>query len=219
VLVIAPHPDDETFGCGGMLATMSRSGASTSVAFLTDGGASHPSHPRVSYADVSALRRNEAQGATAALGVQWNRVMFLNARDGTLASLGEPDRAGLVEQLIRIFEDFKPDGLFIPCRDDGSSEHDAAFLLIQEALVISKLSPRVFEYPIWSIWNPTLLLGPLLTCRRVWRVELAGVQGAKEHAAALYLTQVCPIAPDVSPVLPSEFVSMLLGGPEFFFEH
>ncbi len=41
-VVVAPHPDDETLGCGVLIAAKRRLGAEVAVVFLTDGAASHP---------------------------------------------------------------------------------------------------------------------------------------------------------------------------------
>jgi LmbE family N-acetylglucosaminyl deacetylase len=38
VLVLAPHPDDEVFGCGGCAALYARTGAAVQPHILTDGG-------------------------------------------------------------------------------------------------------------------------------------------------------------------------------------
>src|SRR5438067_976178 len=38
IMVIAPHQDDETFGCGGLIALQREGGATVKVVFLTDGG-------------------------------------------------------------------------------------------------------------------------------------------------------------------------------------
>ncbi|HQQ79461.1 MAG TPA: PIG-L family deacetylase, partial [Thermoanaerobaculia bacterium] len=40
VLVLAPHPDDEVFGCGGALADLASRGATIDVLLVTDGAAS-----------------------------------------------------------------------------------------------------------------------------------------------------------------------------------
>ena len=37
ILVLAPHPDDESVGCGGYLTKMADEGAEITVAFVTDG--------------------------------------------------------------------------------------------------------------------------------------------------------------------------------------
>lgn len=39
MLVLAPHPDDETLGCGGLLARAADQGLRPRVAFLTNGAA------------------------------------------------------------------------------------------------------------------------------------------------------------------------------------
>lgn len=42
LVVLAAHPDDETLGCGGLLADAARAGADITVLLATDGEASHP---------------------------------------------------------------------------------------------------------------------------------------------------------------------------------
>jgi LmbE family N-acetylglucosaminyl deacetylase len=219
IVVFAPHPDDETLGCGGLLALMARNGPSPHVVFLTDGAASHPLHSAVSPGELGALRRTEAREATALLGIESNRVRFLDARDGMLGKMEPEERDRLIRQIVTILRDLQPDAILLPCRSDGSSEHNAAFLHICRALEESGRHPRVFEYPVWSLWNSTLLIKPILTCRRVWRVDLDSVHALKDQAAASYRSQVAPIPPDFAPALPPEFVSMLLSGCEFLFEH
>src|SRR5947209_4351316 len=41
-LVFAPHPDDETLGCGGAIVRKKRAGAVVKIVVMTDGSASHP---------------------------------------------------------------------------------------------------------------------------------------------------------------------------------
>jgi LmbE family N-acetylglucosaminyl deacetylase len=67
-LVIAPHPDDETLGAGGLIAELSLRRARLVVAFLTDGAGSHVDAPGWSARRVAALRAREAGGALRMLG-------------------------------------------------------------------------------------------------------------------------------------------------------
>ena len=46
ILVVAPHPDDESLGCGGLIAKLAASGSAFCVLFVTDGGASHRTRRR-----------------------------------------------------------------------------------------------------------------------------------------------------------------------------
>ena len=42
VMIVAPHPDDESLGCGGLIAQLKAQKAEVWVLFLTNGEASHP---------------------------------------------------------------------------------------------------------------------------------------------------------------------------------
>lgn len=217
-LVIAPHPDDETFGCGGTLALMTHGGGSVHVAFVTDGGASHPSHEVVTQSEIAERRRVEAGVAASILGIDSARIAFLGAPDGGLAELeGEPLRnlvAGLAGTLSRVM----PKAVLLPCRSDGSSEHNAAFRIVQRALEVTGQKPRILEFPVWSWWNPILLFRSMFAYSKVWRVELADAQEVKSRAAAAYASQLLPIPPDPTPALPQGFSSMFIRKEEFFLE-
>ena len=67
-MVLAPHPDDETIGCGGTIARLTATGTQVTVVLVTDGEATIGSpHHR---ATTALLRRAEASAACAALGAE-----------------------------------------------------------------------------------------------------------------------------------------------------
>jgi LmbE family N-acetylglucosaminyl deacetylase len=218
VLVVAPHPDDEAYGCGGALAKLVRRGASVHIAIVTDGSASHPGHPAVAPAEIAARRSDEARAAAAALGIDQGKLTFLGERDGTLACLesDEADRASA--KIAELVSQVRPAAILLPCRQDGSSEHNAAFLLVKRGLERAAARPRILEFPVWSWWNPLRLLYPLFARRRVWRVGLEDVLSVKSRAVSVYVSQSLPIPPDTSAVLPPGFDPMFLTPEEFLFE-
>ena len=70
-LVVAPHQDDESLGCGGAIALLAQAGVPVRVLFVSDGTKSHvgsPSYPperlRATREDAAAARafRNAAEG-------------------------------------------------------------------------------------------------------------------------------------------------------------
>lgn len=217
-LVVAPHPDDESFGCGGAVALLVRGGAVVHVAFVTDGDASHPAHPSVAPRELAARRRTEARLATGILGVDGERVSFLGERDGTLASPDVGRAQDVAAKLAGLLARLEPEAVLLPCRHDGSSEHDATFALFSRALRQAGTAPRIFAVPVWSWWNPMRLLGPMLQCRRVWRLDLRDVMDVKARAIASYVSQTEPIPPETTPALPPGFASLFLCGEEFLFE-
>ena len=77
-LVVAPHPDDESLGCGGLLARLGDAGVDVRAILVTDGAASHPRSTRYDAAARRALRDREWLRALACLGL----------RDGAANRLG-----------------------------------------------------------------------------------------------------------------------------------
>lgn len=218
VLVLAPHPDDEALGCGGTLSLLAARGVPTHVAFLTDGSASHPAHPVFSGAEVAALRTGEARRAVAAVGVEPGRVTFLGAPDGRLDRLAAAEARAIEGRIAALVTAVGPDRIFLPCRRDGSSEHEGAFVLVGRAVALTPLRPRILEYPVWAWWNPRRLVGPLLHARTVWRSELGAAAAVKAAAVSSYQSQLAPLPPDPTAALPEGFASMFAGGTEYFFE-
>jgi LmbE family N-acetylglucosaminyl deacetylase len=96
LLVIAPHPDDETLCCGGVIQRVARAGGRVSVVWLTSGDAaridlllmSHSLFPRPAIArELGARRMQEARTAMARLGVRPEAQLFLGYPDGGLLAL------------------------------------------------------------------------------------------------------------------------------------
>jgi N-acetylglucosamine malate deacetylase 1 len=218
ILVFAPHPDDEALGCAGLILEQCRTGRSVSIAYLTDGSGSHPGHPRVSPAEIAQIRRAEALAATGLLGVPPAHVHFLGARDGTLDRLDAPAAGALAAALATVLAATRPAEIFLPCRKDGSTEHEAGFVIVSAALRRAGLRPRVFEYPIWAWWNPRRLARPWLTSRRIWRLEFRADEPLKRRALAQYASQFEPLPPWDEPAVPREFSGFFSSAEEFFFE-
>ena len=68
VIVFAPHPDDETFGCGGAIAAHCKHGDQVKVIILTNGDNADTlnRHRTEKYVEI---RKSEAQQAVSILGV------------------------------------------------------------------------------------------------------------------------------------------------------
>ncbi len=96
LLVVAPHPDDETLCCGGVIQRVVRAGGRATVVWLTSGDAarldlllmSHSLFPAAAIArELGAQRMGEARTATARLGVRQGAQLFLGYPDGGLLEL------------------------------------------------------------------------------------------------------------------------------------
>jgi LmbE family N-acetylglucosaminyl deacetylase len=217
-LIVAPHPDDETFGCGGLISKMASNESALRVVFVSDGSASHPRHPTLSPVELARLRKNEAIASTSILGIPASSLVFLEAKDGTLDCLSPDESARVVTHIASILANDRPDAVFVPCRDDGSSEHEASFVLVEEAIKMSGHKPRLLEYPIWAWWSPVLLARISIRSHRVWRTVVGESKGTKIRAIAAYVSQTQPIFPGTDSVLPTGFPEIFQSSDEYFFE-
>ena len=218
-LVIAPHPDDEAFGCGGLIAHRISLGEELHVAYLTDGSASHPGHPEYPPAAIASLRADEARVSTGSLGVSSSRLHFLGAPDGRLSHLDAPTREDLIQKIAGLIEAVRPDELLIASRHDGSSEHSGAAVLVQAALATIAARPRLLEYQVWSRWNPRLAGPALRHATAIYAHQLSPREAQlKSNAINVYRSQIEPLAPWHYSSLPPRFAEMFRPPVEFYFE-
>jgi LmbE family N-acetylglucosaminyl deacetylase len=142
-IVFAPHPDDETLGCGGTIIRKKRAGAAVRIVYMTDGSQSHAR--LMAPADMKALRAGEAVAAAQALGVGREDVVLLEFPDGQLSQHRE---AG-VRRVGEVLQATRPDEVFIPYYQDGPPDHLATTHIVEAALRACRPEATVFEYPIW----------------------------------------------------------------------
>lgn len=156
LLVLAPHPDDESLGCGGVIARHSRSGGRVVVAFATDGEAGAPE--RLRGPRLAALRRAEARAACRILGAQWEFWSLADGRLGRTASL-----IGRVsEALVRL----NPAAVLRPAQDDPHSDHRALARAAARALgALTRRRPAEWVYEVTGSLPPDTVadVGPVFS--------------------------------------------------------
>jgi LmbE family N-acetylglucosaminyl deacetylase len=113
VLVLAPHTDDGEFGCGGTMARLSEAGVPvTYVAFSTATKSVPPEFPR----DILA---REVREATAELGIAPERLIVHDFEVRTFPA----QRQEILELLIELGVQLKPDVVLLPSLDDVHQDH------------------------------------------------------------------------------------------------
>lgn len=158
-LVLAPHPDDETFGMGGTIKKMVTAGSVVRVAFFTDGSKGVPlndepediAEKKVDRgSNIIAKRKEEAQKACEILGVK--ETFFWGYRDTQLAASHSAMKA-----LRDLIEQVKPDIIFLPSFLDNHPDHRAANeIFINTVSALSK-NQRNFEIWAYEIWTPIFI--------------------------------------------------------------
>jgi LmbE family N-acetylglucosaminyl deacetylase len=136
VLVVAAHPDDETLGAGGLIASLHRRGARVTVLLATRGGASHPG-------GIQEKRVDEFRSALARIAPA-ARIVDADLADSRLGD----HRDELTMHVMRAADGV--DLILAPWRGDGHGDHRAAGEIA--ASVAMGLGVRLLEYPIW-LWH------------------------------------------------------------------
>jgi LmbE family N-acetylglucosaminyl deacetylase len=218
-LVIAPHPDDETFGCGGWIAHQCTAGRSVHILYLTDGSASHPGHPTVTPREIQSLRIAEARAAASLLGVVPVNLHFLELPDGQLAHLDPATSLATSQRLRDLILEISAGEILLPCHDDGSTEHEATFQFVSSALSDLPVTPRILEFPVWSWWSPRLSWRLFFSSARVFRCSFPEQLATKHAAMVSYRSQTEPLPPWKHSALPEGFVALFSAPEEYFFEN
>lgn len=149
VLVVAPHPDDETLGCGGLIAAAMARGLPAHVLFVTDGGASHPNSRGWNRTRLARLREAEATEALRRLGAGAASRSFLGLPDAAMPPSGSPAHAAALGFVIRLIGELRPALVLLPWRRDPHRDHRDSWSLVTEALRQADARSAVLEYTIW----------------------------------------------------------------------
>jgi LmbE family N-acetylglucosaminyl deacetylase len=88
LLIIAPHPDDESLGCGGLIAAARAHNIPVEIIVVSDGVGSHPNSRSYPPPRLRSVREQEAIVAAAELGVSDASVKFLRMSDKSMPSTG-----------------------------------------------------------------------------------------------------------------------------------
>lgn len=134
ILVLAPHIDDETIGCGGVM--MKHVAAGDQVVIVT-------------VADCTPERIAEGRAAGAILGVQ--RQEFLPFASKTLI-----DDPAVAERLRGFFREESPDLVYLPALLDRHSDHVALNHLVARLTREEGWGGMIYGYEVWSTLTPNV---------------------------------------------------------------
>lgn len=143
VVVIAPHPDDETLASGGLLQRAQATGAAVTVVLLTDGD-NNPWPQRWLErrlrigADARAAwgrrRRAEVVDAITRLGLSASCLHAMGWHDLGLTARIADQLAASLAALRGVLLPLRPSLIVAPVLDDRHPDHSAARVLIELAL-------------------------------------------------------------------------------------
>lgn len=211
VLVVAPHPDDESIGCGGLIAGLRRRDVAVRVVVVTDGAGSHPHSPSHPAARLAALREQEARRALKILGVAPGAVSFWRLPDRFVPiEGGEFEQA--VERARAQMQGLRPALLVVPGRSDAHGDHRAARAIWTRAADRLPQPPRLLDYIVWP--------GPDRPGGRPLTLDITDVLALKCRAIAAHRSQHGLVIGDdpTGFTLPADLLARTRQPVEVYFE-
>lgn len=188
LVVIAPHPDDEVLGAGGLIQTALKQGMLVEIIAVTGGEASHPRSKVAATMDLVGIRSIETREALRRLGCREPHITWLELPDGKVSQHRSELEAALSSFLL-------PDDVCAaPWRRDGHPDHEVCG---ESALVASAtVGTSMLEYLVWA-WHwahPESHDIPWEQCRRL---DLTRRERArKRFATSAFESQTQPLGPD-----------------------
>ncbi len=170
VLVFAPHPDDETVGCGGTIAAHCRHGDHVKIIILTTGDKADTRN-RYSREEYVRIRKTEAKKAGVVLGV--NDIEFWEYPDRELY-LAE----NLIFRISDLLKDYTPTLIYCPSPTEVHPDHRSTAKAVWEAVQSNKYLPyKMVFYELGIPFRPNTL------------VDITPYIKAKKKALKIYKSQ------------------------------
>lgn len=136
ILVVAPHADDETLGCAGLLLKYKDI---TDVLLLTDGRKGYPNGESVDEMALAAQREEEFAEAMSFAGVR--NTMLLRIPDKQVYEN---------RRIIQRVDVRKYEFIFVPNRNENHMDHRFAYNIFQKIIKKQKAKARLVEYEVWT---------------------------------------------------------------------
>ena len=114
VLVISPHPDDETLGCGGTLIRHKKEGDEIHWLIMTNVNSSEKKFHSVKEKEIGEVSKAFNFNSTS-------RTKF------TTSQLDSVPRKEIIQVISKVFEEIQPNFLYLPFKNDIHSDHSIVF--------------------------------------------------------------------------------------------
>ncbi len=182
-LILAPHPDDESLGCGGLIAESCARGQPPLLVVLTDGAGSHPRSVTYPPDRLGALREAETVAAAGCLGLEPGRIRFFRLAD-TAAPTHGPAFDAAVARLVALIRHYGCRSLLASWSADPHCDHEAASRIASAAA--REAGVVHWAYPVWGRTLP-----PDTECGgcTAVRLDITRWQAAKRQAIRAHRSQ------------------------------
>ena len=192
LVVVAPHPDDESLGCGGLIAAARAAGRRVHLVGVSDGCGSHTHSQLFPPEKLRTLREAETLRAVTVLGLAAADVTFLRLPDAHVPSHGLVAETA-ARAVVQAAAACGAEAVVVTWRHDPPCDHKAS------AAIVGLAQPhmpgvRIYEYPVWG-WTlpPETEVGPAPVGLRL---DVSAYRAVKARAVAAHESQTTDLISD-----------------------
>jgi LmbE family N-acetylglucosaminyl deacetylase len=152
ILIIAPHPDDEIVGCGGVYLQNAHKGNDVHVLYLTKGALSGEERR-------AKLRRQAVVSIAKELKIPTKNLTFLDNHE--LGDLLEIKKAKeTIRKITETISDTNPHSVYVTAYEGGHIDHDLANLFVAVACrQVKNKKIKYYEYEVYNNNIPVSIFG------------------------------------------------------------
>lgn len=215
IVLFAPHPDDETLGCGGFIAKRIDEGYEVFVVVLTMGEKLFSVMLNIfedpSPLEVCAIRRDETKRATAILGLKPENLLFLDFEDAML----EKQQDAAVAKIINILQEKKPSEVMCTSQYEGHPDHTAAYWIVRSACEKNGLKIPIRRY----ITSLKMGISPDQLPEVIETVDVSKYLPLKKQAVAQFQAHLGILSSKQSRPIAANFDEYLKPEEQFILQH
>lgn len=209
-VILAPHPDDETLGCGSLIAATINAGKRVEIVVLSDGAASHNGCCDITPEALNAAREADAVAALKILGVTREHIHFLHLQDGKLTDEIPTHK----NEILELLNSLGIKTVLVPHPLEGWDDHEAVSRLGDD---LEQSGWTRFYYLVWFYFSMPFRKFGKVAWKTAKCIENTECHKMKQHAAKIYLTDCAPCGKPFAGVLPEELQNAVLTKRELYF--
>jgi LmbE family N-acetylglucosaminyl deacetylase len=192
IVVFAPHPDDEIYGCGGSILKWMEEGHEVHIIYITDNrvliswGRAHDQlieekvkpYLNLNEDEIAEIGLKEAEEVAKSFGFPKNNIHLFKFHDqGAFDRIDDG-----VKLAINIIKD--ANCIVLPSDNNNHADHQATHIMVKKAAITLKLDQ--IEFYVYAIYNVIKV-----SMDKQIKIEMARYRDRLYEIMGLYKTQLC----------------------------
>lgn len=188
ILVLAPHPDDEIIGVGGIIIKTLKNNGRVYIVYLSDGEKSGASS---NMEEIKKQRISMTKTILKQLNIKSENITRLHLPDSEFKTIGENKLNEVVSHITNLVEVIKPDALFATAKSDyWPHDHVVCSEIARMALSKSNFKSELWFYWVWTWYHLKPWQLSNINYNHTYKIKIKSELDMKKELMKIYLEPV-----------------------------